>query len=346
MAKQHGQYTSDVVRVSPDELSFIAPSAWHDIYVSRPGHQRFPKDMALAPGLRSILNAGEEDHTRQRRILSYGFSDKAIKEQEYLIQNHVQNLISGLKQEIEGSSCGKVNLVDWFNWTVFDVVGDLAFGEPFNCLQEPTFRPWIAMMNPAVFRGIVRTIVVPGKFPPLLRFLRALAATANLDKRGSQIREEHQKRAIEKVERRLASGRERPDIIGYILRHNEIKGGIDQEEIHGNSSGLIAAGGETTSTLICGAVWYTSTYPAVLARVKEEVRQTFRNVEDIQLQNMEKLNFFNAVIQETFRLYPPGLGGQPRYVPPNGDTVSGHWIPGGVGHSFYLSRTHLDNSTL
>ena len=35
-----------------------------------------------------------------------------------------------------------LNLVSWFNYTTFDIIGDLAFGdsESFNCLKNGTYR--------------------------------------------------------------------------------------------------------------------------------------------------------------------------------------------------------------
>jgi hypothetical protein len=31
------------------------------------------------------------------------------------------------------------NMVSWFNFCTFDIIGDLSFGEPFGCLREGTF---------------------------------------------------------------------------------------------------------------------------------------------------------------------------------------------------------------
>ena len=65
------------------------------------------------------------------------------QEQESLIQNHVHNLIAGLEENIQGnpSAEGMLNLADWYNWTTFDVIGDLSFGEPFNCLRDTMYHP-------------------------------------------------------------------------------------------------------------------------------------------------------------------------------------------------------------
>lgn len=55
-------------------------------------------------------------------------------EQEDIIQLYVNKFITGI-----GKMCDKgmeFNLVNWYNFTTFDIIGDLAFGEPFGCLDR------------------------------------------------------------------------------------------------------------------------------------------------------------------------------------------------------------------
>lgn len=77
----HEEFDSDVVRISPDELSFISPTAWRDIYATRQGGTNpFSKDLVLYTGIKSFVAANDADHSRIRRLLSYAFSDKALRE--------------------------------------------------------------------------------------------------------------------------------------------------------------------------------------------------------------------------------------------------------------------------
>lgn len=39
-----------------------------------------------------------------------------------------------------------INLNAWFNYTTFDIIGDLTFGEPFNCLRDSRLHPWISFL--------------------------------------------------------------------------------------------------------------------------------------------------------------------------------------------------------
>lgn len=109
-----------VVRLAPDELSFIDSEAWHDIYGARGrGHSEFTKNPAWirpAPnGVFSILDSFEDDHTRQRKILNHAFSSAAVRSQEPILQKYVGQLLENARQR------GRLDLKDWYNFTTFDI---------------------------------------------------------------------------------------------------------------------------------------------------------------------------------------------------------------------------------
>lgn len=62
---------------------------------------------------------------------------------------------------------GVVDIVRWFNFATFDIIGDLTFGESFGCLESGELHPWIAW----VFKGIKESCLfqailrVPGLLP-------------------------------------------------------------------------------------------------------------------------------------------------------------------------------------
>jgi hypothetical protein len=35
-----------------------------------------------------------------------------------------------------------VDVTDWFAFTTFDIIGDMALGEPFGCLTSGEFVTW------------------------------------------------------------------------------------------------------------------------------------------------------------------------------------------------------------
>lgn len=76
--------------------------------------------------------ASEDDHTRMRRVLGYAFSNGALREQEPLVLKYCDLFISRLRDQITGPSKGVVDIMRWFNFATFDIIGDLVFSEPFQ----------------------------------------------------------------------------------------------------------------------------------------------------------------------------------------------------------------------
>lgn len=142
----HAKY-GVVVRVHPDELSFIGSSAWRDIYLARPELPKPTFGVLETPnGVPSIVTIPDPDtHGRQRKIIGHAFSDRALREQEYILQRYSDLLVTRLQHQIKGvKDAQQVNIFDWYNFTTFDVLGDLCFGDSFHCLEEGDNHPWVS----------------------------------------------------------------------------------------------------------------------------------------------------------------------------------------------------------
>lgn len=156
--KLHDRYGS-VVRLSPNELAFNSVGAWQDIYGHRNGRKDLNKHpihvgaVDPIPGVQTISMADHDNHARQRKALSYGFSKKALWEQEGIVQEFVTKLMNSI---LEFSQRGEVfDIVRWFNFITFDVIGDLSFGESFGCLDRGDFHFWITLIFDAVKAGAI-----------------------------------------------------------------------------------------------------------------------------------------------------------------------------------------------
>lgn len=102
----HAKY-GPVVRLSPNEVSFISgETAWQDIYGFRTGKMKGQANMQKNPawyaqpptGSSHIIVANDEDHSRYRRTFSHAFSEKALANQEVLLQKYVDLLVGRLKE--------------------------------------------------------------------------------------------------------------------------------------------------------------------------------------------------------------------------------------------------------
>ena len=106
----HEQY-GPVIRYSPDELSFITADAWKDIY----GHnhpQMQKNNLVISDQVSNIIMCNDQDHARFRKALSFGFSERAMRNQEPILQSYIDLLIKKLKDKAEMGE--KTDMVSWY----------------------------------------------------------------------------------------------------------------------------------------------------------------------------------------------------------------------------------------
>ena len=59
----------------------------------------------------SQVDANEQDHARFRRLLAHAFSEKALRDQEPILQTYVNLLVSKLHEQSEGPAHGVTDMV-------------------------------------------------------------------------------------------------------------------------------------------------------------------------------------------------------------------------------------------
>ncbi|KAI1503169.1 cytochrome P450, partial [Biscogniauxia marginata] len=319
MLNLHEKY-GEVVRIAPNELAFSNVQAWKDIHGHRAQGQpvlekweSFYRPVASEPT--DIVNTCDrEEHTSLRRQLAHGFSDRSMREQEPIIKNYLDLLISRLYEQGQGGA-KPVNLAAWYNFTTFDVIGDLAFGESFGCLDNSDYHPWVK----AIFQmGRVGTVVQTGGHYPFIKKLMF----AMVPEKAKRERESHMEFTKAKLQRRLDIGQERPDLIQGLINKNP-----QFENLQANASTLIMAGSETTATLLSGVTYFLLTNRDCLEKLTNEVRSAFKSEDDINFESVIKLPYLLACLNEALRLYPPVPTGLPRVVPSGGVSIAGHYIP-------------------
>ncbi|CAF9920690.1 hypothetical protein IMSHALPRED_004976 [Imshaugia aleurites] len=326
----HDRY-GPVVRLAPNELSFIDGQAWQDVYGHHHGGApNFPKNpIQSAPdeqGIDAIISANDADHARYRRLLSHSFSDKVLREQEYLPQSYITLLMTRLRERAGSSDTAVVDISRWINFATFDIIGDLAFGESFHCLEQSNYHEWVTVMFSQFKTAIM---ILSMRYLGLEKPVRMMLPKSLKAKKGI-----HASSANEKIRRRLAQGAEgtdaqRNDFMTYILRYNNEKG-MSVTEIECTFRFLVVAGSETIGTALTAMMGCLLKNPEMLDRVTQEVRQSFPNASQMTSDAVSKLPYLAAVIEEGLRVCPPVSFGTPRVVPAGGAKVSGYHLQAGT----------------
>jgi Cytochrome P450 len=73
-------------------------------------------------------------------------------------------------------------------------------------------------------------------------------------------------------------------------------------------------------------------HPDVYAKLKDEIRHAFKSEDDITLEAAHNLPYLSACIEENLRYFPPAPIGFLREIQQGGDTIDGHYVPGGVSY--------------
>ncbi len=323
----HDKY-GEVVRIAPNALAYRAAAAWKDIYGHRKkGQKVFLKDPALySPtpnGVNAVITANYHDHQRMRRLLTHAFSNKALGEQEGILHTYADMLIDKLGEVLCVSCSSVVDLTRWFNFTTFDLIGDLAFGEPFGCLANNTYHWWVLIILDAVKASAY--LKVFWFFPFLLPLFALLVPKHLLDKRIASFN-----LSVDKIRRRINSNTTRPDFTSYILKHSKDGKGLSQSEIDANAAVFVLAGSETTAALLSGCMYYLLRHQVKYIRLVTELRAAFEKASDINLAAIAELPYLNAVLTESLRIYPPIPAMLPRIVPEGGAMINDDYVPEGV----------------
>ncbi|KAH7048404.1 putative toxin biosynthesis cytochrome P450 monooxygenase [Macrophomina phaseolina] len=318
-----------VVRINPNELSYIDGQAWRDIYALRPhGKESFEKDPVFEGpdfvGENGVARAkGDANHGRVRKTFSHAFSDRALKEQESIFQSYVNQMIGVIRRRFSaGTDVVTVGISDLYNFCTFDIMADLAFGEPLGMLTNDRYNEWVEAVfdnfKLAVFGQVLRAY-------PLLDALFQSFLPASLQEQ----RRKQQLFTTERVDKRLARQTDRPDIWTYVTRKDD-GSRLTLPEMYSSASTFMLAGTETTATLLSGLTFLLLKNKRVFAKLLAEIRATIKSDVDITMQNLIHLRYLGACIEEALRFYPPVPCPLPRVVPAQGAAICGKWVPGGM----------------
>jgi len=215
----HDKY-GPVIRPAPDMLDFTSPKAWKDIYGFRSdgkgNYAEMPKARVFynATGEpNNIVNSDSFEHSQIRRAISNGFSDRALREQEPTIMQHIEHLIQQLRKKCEGGKTA-VEMEKWYIWTTFDIIGDLVFGQDFESLRSAKHSPLFQLVLDTV---TAIDFVAALKYLGLEFVVRILTKVGGANAAYDAVLDD----IGERLKKRMASADEKPDLIEGLLRERD-----------------------------------------------------------------------------------------------------------------------------
>ncbi|OJJ54398.1 hypothetical protein ASPSYDRAFT_82014 [Aspergillus sydowii CBS 593.65] len=220
----------EAVRFGRDQVS-ITDQAWKDIYTHGHADQQLPEVLHSTSNPSEIISATNADHCRFHRAFSHAFSARGLQPQEPILRGYIDKLIRRLDKIATSSTP--------YNLTGFDLIGDLAFGEPFGGLDSGEYHHWVATIFKAV-QGMV-FVKLRDSYPLLFRIISPWFASKSL----MVARERQIEYSTQTVRKRLQS---------------------TLSQMEANANILIIAGSETTVTLLSGVTYWLLRTPDALRK--------------------------------------------------------------------------------
>ncbi|KPI41872.1 Isotrichodermin C-15 hydroxylase [Cyphellophora attinorum] len=326
--QEHRKYGS-IVRIAPNQLSFSDPAALRTIYQSGRGNNPLRKspwyETIDAPSGAYSLHTeiSRTKHATKRKVIEGAFADSALRELEPFVVANVTTLVSLLANDQATSDAGDMkgrtaawskskNMSDLATWFAYDVMGDLVFGQRFDCMTsaEHRFVPRLLMSSSAFvypiahlpFQFLIRPIISSPTLMSLFGGQLAKDEHAYVEYANNQVTDRISRQSAHDGNQTKI---QRKDVMHYIL---EAPTAFTRTELDAESSLLIAAGADTTSTTLAAALFYLTlqSSAAYLRMLTEELRSKFSTIDSmtgIQL-SPTAIPLLRAVIEETLRLSP------------------------------------------
>ena len=144
------------------------------------------------------------------------------------------------KMSVTAAKGGPVDIAKLFQFTTFDIMGELTFGQPLGLLENNRYSQWVQ----AVFDSL-RVIPIAQfiQYYPLLNALFNLLQTKSI----KDMKYNHFKHSADRVDERLVRGSGQPDIWSLVLsaQGNQL---LSLEEMYCHADVFMLAGSETTGT--------------------------------------------------------------------------------------------------
>ncbi|KAH8115859.1 high nitrogen upregulated cytochrome P450 monooxygenase 2 [Phellopilus nigrolimitatus] len=286
---RYGQY----VRVGPNELSIVDVNAIPYIL----GVDGMPKGPiwsarsrpGTTPELIAIRNAHE--HARRRRPWNRAFNTAGVKGYEPIVAKRALQLVGELEKRKS-----EVDLASWFIFFTTDFMGDMVFGGGFELMRDGGDKEGVFTM----LQAAMESMAILQHLPWLVYFLFSIPGlTRNIDRFRSFCNE--------KAQTRSKNGSLSKDLFSYLTDETGVeKTPPTEAEIISNGQLAVVAGSDTTSSTLGGIFYYLLRNPDDYRRLQKEVDGVFPPGEGDPFDSTKlmKMQFLNAVINETLRLQP------------------------------------------
>ncbi|KJZ77588.1 Benzoate 4-monooxygenase [Hirsutella minnesotensis 3608] len=346
----HQKY-GKVIRIQPNHFSIADVNAIQVIYGHGNGFLKSNYYDAFASTCkRSIFNTRDRaEHTRKRRAVAHLFSAKSINQFEQYVQANTKLLVEkwsrkcAMMEQGDGkTSYACIDVMPWFGYLAFDIIGDLLFGAPFGMLSQehdqtgarkvydapPSLVDAIDILDR---QGEVNAAL--GFNPRFKPYVRCLPDP--FFRHGVEAVNHMTGIAIDRIKSRLqpdvAAKNTRLDMLAKLQESTDDTGAkLGLDEIITESLTFLVAGSNSTASTLCALVYFVTSTPSIKARLQEAIGEVIPKDDLLpSFSQVKRIPYLQWVVNETLRFHSPFSLGFPREIPPGNLPIEI------CGHKFY-----------
>lgn len=260
----------------------------------------------------SLFTDNGEVWLKQRRLVQPAFHRHKLEHFVSGMTESANKMLAGWDQLPRGT---QINAEDAMMDVTLSIVGKALFGVDLADNSSAIGKAYLQMTRYFTYRQETA-------FPP------PIWVPTPMNRDTSRAKAFVKAEIARMLEERRASKEARHDLLQMLLESRYEDGSpMEDARLRSEISLFLLAGHETTATALTWAFHELSRHPEIESRLLEELRRVL-NGRAPTLEDLPKLEYTRAVLEETMRLYPPAWGVARLAV--EDDVVDGYAIPRGA----------------
>ncbi|CAM3626647.1 cytochrome P450 [Flavobacterium chungbukense] len=262
-------------------------------YILQKNHKNYHKSKFQSVYLSKYLGKGlltvdGDFWLKQRRLIQPAFHKQKMNQ---LVDNMKLTIVGELD---DISINNEIDLFPVMSELAFNVVAKSLF--QFSIVEEKLNR--IKYIIEAVQNFLIKEIRLPHK-----AWWFSISGQVN---KHLQLAEENNLIIREIIEQRIEAKDEINDLLNMLLetRYEDTGEGMSVEQLIDEIKILFIAGHETTANALTFTLHLLGNHPNVQQKVFDEIVQIESETDDV-VEQLQKMTYTNAVLNESMRLYPP-----------------------------------------
>ena len=232
-------------------------------------------------------------------------------------QDRLAYFATQLERRIRNTKAGAVDVSFLFYLYSFDVMSDLAFGEPLNMLESDEHHFVVGLL-----RSRMNLLGPLSPVPWLVRVGYSIPGVAQRFK-------DLLTWSAKKFRHRLEHEPKKIDVMSWLIQASRENANIadDYFSLLGDSFALVVADSDTVASTLVSIFYHLAEDPIQMQKLRREISPTRS---PLDLDTLGPQPHLHDMINEALRLHPALPSGGHRQTPPEGLIIGDKFIPGNV----------------